>query len=135
MTDCPQDNIDILVNAAGITQNSLLSRTRAQDAQDIVNTNLMGTIWGCQTVSKRMTRQKHGENHHEARRIRSQTTDHGPSPVGCIVNVSSLLATHAGRGASVYSASKAGIVGVFCSIVPSSTPWDLSLYLTRLVQD
>lgn len=98
LADLKADNIDVLVNAAGIAQNSLLSRTRAQDAQDIVNTNLMGTIWGCQTVGKRMTRQRHG----------------------CIVNVSSLLATHAGRGASVYSASKAGIVGVFSSIVHGS---------------
>lgn len=65
----------------------------------------------------------------------AKTTDRGPSHVGCIVNISSLLATHAGRGASVYSASKAGIVGMFCSIVHRSALRALGLYLTRLVQD
>jgi len=31
---------------------------------------------------------------------------------GCIINVSSLLAEHGGRGASVYAAAKAGVVGM-----------------------
>lgn len=32
---------------------------------------------------------------------------------GCIINISSLLATHGGKGASVYAASKAGVVGMY----------------------
>ncbi|KAK8086533.1 NAD(P)-binding Rossmann-fold containing protein [Apiospora phragmitis] len=82
--------VDVLVNAAGVSQNSLLYRTGAPDVKEILGTNLVGTINGCQVVIKSMMQQKSG----------------------CIVNVSSLLATHAGRGASVYAASKAGIVGL-----------------------
>ncbi|KAK7948719.1 uncharacterized protein PG986_009605 [Apiospora aurea] len=82
--------VDILINAAGITQNSFLFKTEVPDIREILSTNLEGTINGCQVVIKTMMQQKSG----------------------CIVNVSSLLATHAGRGASVYAASKAGIVGL-----------------------
>lgn len=83
-------SMDILVNAAGITQNSLLLRTTKSEARAIVDTNLMGTIYGCQTASKVMMARKNG----------------------CIINISSLLAIRRGLGASVYAASKAGIVGM-----------------------
>lgn len=33
--------------------------------------------------------------------------------IGCIINVSSLMATKMGAGAAVYAASKAGVVGMF----------------------
>ncbi|KAI1842776.1 hypothetical protein JX266_011097 [Neoarthrinium moseri] len=85
-----QQNVDILVNAAGITQQSLLYKSDPAENQRIINTNLMGTIFGCQSVSQQMIRQKSG----------------------CIVNISSLLAVQGGLGASVYAASKAGIVGL-----------------------
>ncbi|CAJ2511371.1 Uu.00g069960.m01.CDS01 [Anthostomella pinea] len=86
--------IDVLVNAAGISQNSFLFKTRRQDVEKLIDTNLKGAIWGCQTVIPKMMKQKSG----------------------CIVNVSSLLATHGGRGASVYAATKAGIVGLTRSL-------------------
>ncbi|KAK8026129.1 hypothetical protein PG990_003952 [Apiospora arundinis] len=85
-----KQNVDILINAAGITQNSFLFNSATTDMRAILNTNLEGTMHGCQFVIQKMMKQKSG----------------------CIVNVSSLLATHAGRGASVYAASKAGIVGL-----------------------
>ncbi|RYP13465.1 hypothetical protein DL765_006878 [Monosporascus sp. GIB2] len=88
------EKTNILVNAAGVAQNSFLYRTSLADAQQIVNTNLMGTILGCQALIPKMMKQKEG----------------------CIINVSSLLATHAGRGASVYAASKAGIIGLTRSL-------------------
>ncbi|KAI1802602.1 hypothetical protein F4811DRAFT_554699 [Daldinia bambusicola] len=80
---------DILVNAAGVSQNSLLIRTEKHDVNEIITTNLSGTIWGCKYIIPKMMKQK----------------------TGCIINVASLLATHGGKGASVYAASKAGIVG------------------------
>ncbi|RYP90324.1 hypothetical protein DL770_003547 [Monosporascus sp. CRB-9-2] len=89
-----RENTDILVNAAGVAQNSFLFRTSLAETRQIVNTNLMGTILGCQAFVPKMMKQKEG----------------------CIINVSSLLATHAGRGASVYAASKAGIVGLTRSL-------------------
>ena len=33
--------------------------------------------------------------------------------IGCIINVSSLLAVKGGLGASVYAASKAGVIGMY----------------------
>ncbi|KAI0518153.1 hypothetical protein F5B22DRAFT_73645 [Xylaria bambusicola] len=82
--------LDILVNAAGISQNSFLFKTRFQEMNQLLDTNLKGTILGCQSVIPRMMKQKSGN----------------------IINVSSLLATNGGRGASVYAASKAGIIGL-----------------------
>ncbi|KAH8677955.1 hypothetical protein BX600DRAFT_506947 [Xylariales sp. PMI_506] len=101
---CKGSGIDILVNAAGISQNSFLVRTRAQAADDIIDINLKGTIWGCRAISTLMMAQKSG----------------------CIINVSSLLATHAGRGASVYAASKAGIVALTRSLA-----WELGRFGVR----
>lgn len=86
------EGYDILVNAAGVAQNSLLTSTRPDDVRSLLDTNLLGTILGCQAVVPRMIRRRSG---------------------GCIINVSSLLAVQGGKGASVYAASKAGIVGEF----------------------
>ncbi|KAI1214454.1 NAD(P)-binding protein [Annulohypoxylon truncatum] len=90
MADTKKENIDILVNAAGISQNSFLFKTSTPDIDKLVATNLMGTIWGCKNIVPRMMRQRNG----------------------CIINVSSLLASHGGRGSTVYAASKAGVVGL-----------------------
>ncbi|KXJ96430.1 hypothetical protein Micbo1qcDRAFT_229345 [Microdochium bolleyi] len=86
---------DILVNAAGVTQNSLLASTRTEDVRSLLDINLLGTILGCQAVVPRMIKRRKG---------------------GCIINVSSLLAVQGGKGASVYAASKAGIVGLTRSL-------------------
>lgn len=52
---------DILVNAAGMTQNSYLYRTDVADMQQILNVNLLGTTLGCQAFIPKMMRQKEGE--------------------------------------------------------------------------
>ncbi|KAF7524672.1 hypothetical protein G7054_g11338 [Neopestalotiopsis clavispora] len=91
-TQCP---VDILVNAAGITQDSLLFKSSLAECQQIINTNLVGTMHGCATISNWMIKQK---------------------TKGCIINVSSLLAIKGGRGASAYAASKAGILGLTRSL-------------------
>lgn len=64
--------------------------TKAEQLEDIVQTNLMGPIWACKYMSKNMIRRKSG----------------------CIVNVGSLLGSKGGIGSSVYAASKAGILGM-----------------------
>ncbi|MCJ1251749.1 hypothetical protein MMC30_008986 [Trapelia coarctata] len=92
-------NVDILVNAAGIAHSSLLVTTNPNLIEQVVQTNLMGTIWGCQTVGKAMVRQ---------RRKADDT--------GCIINVSSLLAVKGGRGSAAYAASKAGVLGLTRSL-------------------
>jgi len=104
---------DILVNAAGVSQSSLLIQTEPSGIEDVVQTNLMGTIWGCQSVGKLMV-----ANQRRARKERDRNNQahdeqadvEMPSP--CIINISSLLALQNGRGSSVYAASKAGILGL-----------------------
>ncbi|KAK9332426.1 hypothetical protein V1520DRAFT_334854 [Lipomyces starkeyi] len=85
-------SIDILVNAAGVAQNKLLFTTPGSEIEDIIRTNLMGTIFACRTFARPMTRRKEG---------------------GCIINISSVLAARGARGSAVYAASKAGIEGAF----------------------
>jgi len=98
---------DILINSAGISHSSLLMamKTRSAlsngdgDVERIINTNLMGTIYACRAASKAM--------------LRGKKKDPSPKHSPCIINISSLLATHGGRGTSVYSASKAGVLGIY----------------------
>jgi len=92
MEELKDDKTSVLVNAAGIAQNGLMARTNDRGIRDIIQTNLEGTILGCKYVTDRM------------RKDRTK---------GCVVNISSLLANHGGRGAAVYAASKAGIISEF----------------------
>ncbi|KAI2779291.1 NAD(P)-binding protein [Daldinia loculata] len=94
ISDSKLQTCDILVNAAGVSQNSFLFNTSRLDVTEIIATNLTGTIWGCKHFIPKMMKQRKG----------------------CIINVASLLATHGGRGASVYAASKAGVVGLTRSL-------------------
>lgn len=87
---------DVLVNAAGVTHASFLIRTESSVINHIIDTNLTGTILGCKTVLKSFM---------------------VPKRKGVIINIASLLAQKGGRGASVYAASKAGIVGLTRSLV------------------
>ncbi|KAI1480743.1 NAD(P)-binding protein [Daldinia eschscholtzii] len=104
VSDTKLQACDILVNAAGISQNSLLFNTNKCDVNSVISTNLTGTIWGCKFIIPKMMKQKSG----------------------CIINVASLLATHGGRGASVYAASKAGIVGLTRSLA-----WEVGRFGVR----
>ncbi|ORY56983.1 short chain dehydrogenase [Pseudomassariella vexata] len=100
--------VDVLVNAAGISQNSFMFKTSLHQAKEIVDVNLMGTMYGCQLLLPTMMRQKSGKVN---RMFDSFITNNKATP-GCIINISSLLATHAGRGAAAYAASKAGVVSL-----------------------
>ncbi|KAL7798191.1 3-ketoacyl-reductase [Trichoderma ceciliae] len=83
--------IDILVNCAGVSQTTLLKRTPDEELSTIVDTNLLATMLVCKHAYMR--------------------------PNGCIINVSSLMATKGGLGATAYAASKAGVIGftrAFC---------------------
>ncbi|PQE05235.1 3-oxoacyl-acyl carrier reductase protein [Rutstroemia sp. NJR-2017a BBW] len=86
----PKPQIDILVNAAGITHSSPLITTSPDLIESVLHTNLQGTIWGCKVVSRMMVRRREG----------------------CIINVSSLLGMKGGRGSAAYAASKAGVLGL-----------------------
>ncbi|KAK1472511.1 short-chain dehydrogenase [Colletotrichum cuscutae] len=91
--------IDVLVNAAGIAQFQLLQNTSPQAARELIDTNLMGTIFMSRYMAQRMKRRRADRD-------------------ACIINVASLLAEKGSPGTSVYAASKAGIIGSEASLTP-----------------
>ncbi|KUI58910.1 3-oxoacyl-[acyl-carrier-protein] reductase FabG [Cytospora mali] len=87
-------SVDVLVNAAGVSQSSLLTKTSPLEIESILNTNLRSTVLGCRVIGKQMMKRARDER-----------------PNCSILNVSSVMAMRGGTGASVYAASKAGILG------------------------
>lgn len=86
--------LDILVNNAGITKDNLLLRAKEQDWDAVIDTNMKGTFLCTQEAIKIMSRQKYGR----------------------IVNLTSVVAYIGNPGQSIYSASKAGIIGFTRSV-------------------
>jgi len=83
------NKIDILVNNAGVTADNLLMRVSPADWDQVVGTNLKGTILCTKVVSRHMIRQRSGR----------------------ILNISSVAGQMGNAGQSLYAAAKAGIIG------------------------
>jgi 3-oxoacyl-[acyl-carrier protein] reductase len=81
--------IDILVNNAGVTADGLLMRMKTADWDQVIGTNLRGTVLCTKVVSRQMIKQRSGR----------------------IVNLSSVVGQMGNVGQSLYAASKAGIIG------------------------
>ena len=81
--------IDVLVNNAGITRDTLLLRMKLEDWQAVIDTNLTGVFSCTRAVSKIMLKQKSGR----------------------IVNIASVAGQMGNPGQANYSASKAGVIG------------------------
>lgn len=79
--------IDGLVNNAGMTKDTLILRMKADDFDQVINTNLRGTFLVTRAVVKSMIRAR----------------------AGSIVSVSSVIGAMGNAGQSNYAASKAGI--------------------------
>lgn len=79
--------LDIAVNNAGIARDQLIIRTRPEDFDAVVATNLRGTWNVCRAVTRPMLRARRGR----------------------IVNLSSAVASLGNPGQSGYAASKGGI--------------------------
>ncbi|KAH7646439.1 carbonyl reductase family member 4 [Dermatophagoides farinae] len=89
MVNKRNEQIDVLVNSAGITLNKLLFSTKLDDIYNVINTNLISAILITKLLSKQMVRQKNGS----------------------IINIGSIVGSHGNIGQTVYSASKAGLIG------------------------
>lgn len=101
--------VDILINAAGISNTSVLPRIKPSDISLTLRTNLEGAI----ATSRLMLRSL------ILRRTANKTgtsDDEGTKRSRCIINISSLLAHKGGTGAVPYAASKAGLLGLTRSL-------------------
>lgn len=81
--------IDVLVNNAGITKDTLLLRMKLEQWQAVIDLNLTGVFLCTKAVSKTMLKQRSGR----------------------IINIASVAGQMGNPGQANYSAAKAGVIG------------------------
>lgn len=81
--------IDVLVNNAGITRDTLLLRMKPEEWQAVIDLNLTGVFLCTRAVSKLMLKQRSGR----------------------IINIASVAGQMGNPGQANYSAAKAGVIG------------------------
>lgn len=86
--------IDIMVNNAGITKDTLLLRMKEEDFDSVIDINLKGVFNCMKSITPIMIRQKHGK----------------------IINLSSVVGISGNAGQVNYAASKAGVIGMTKSL-------------------
>ena len=84
------DQVDVVVNNAGINRDALLVQTATQDFDDVIATNLTGAFLMCRRAVQEFIAQGEG---------------------GRIVSISS-MSEHGARSQAVYAASKGGLYGL-----------------------
>lgn len=82
--------VDILINNAGITRDTLLTRMKKSEWQDVIDLNLTGVFLCTQAAAKIMMKQRKGR----------------------IVNIASVVGLIGNIGQANYSAAKAGVIGL-----------------------
>lgn len=82
--------VDVLVNNAGITRDTLLMRMKEEDFDAVINTNMKGCFNMMKAVTKPMMKQRKG----------------------AIINMSSVIGLVGNIGQLNYAASKAGVLGM-----------------------
>ena len=83
------ERIDVLVNNAGITKDTLLLRMKPEQWQAVIDLNLTGVFLCTKAVSKTMLKQRSGR----------------------IINIASVAGQMGNPGQANYSAAKAGVIG------------------------
>ncbi len=82
--------IDVLVNNAGITRDTIILKMKEKDWDAVIDVNLKGTFNCTQKVSRYMLKQRSGS----------------------IINITSVIGISGNIGQSNYAASKAGVIGL-----------------------
>ena len=82
--------IDILINNAGITRDSLLMRMKEEDWDAVLRVNLKGAFNFTKAVCRGMIKQRYGK----------------------VVNIASIIGIMGNAGQANYAASKAGLIGL-----------------------
>ena len=81
--------VDVLVNNAGITRDTLLFRMSDDDWDSVLRTNLFSCFYWCKHLTRPMTRKRWGR----------------------IVNIASVVGLMGNAGQANYAAAKAGMIG------------------------
>ncbi|MGJ9381373.1 beta-ketoacyl-ACP reductase [Salipaludibacillus neizhouensis] len=87
-------SIEILVNNAGITRDTLIMRMKEEDFDAVIDTNLKGVFNCAKAVTRPMMKQRYGR----------------------IINISSVVGVLGNAGQANYVASKAGVIGLTKSL-------------------
>lgn len=88
------ERIDVVINNAGITRDTLLMRMSEEQWDEVINTNLKSVFNMTKAVQRTMLKQR----------------------AGSIVNMSSVVGVKGNAGQANYAASKAGILGFTKSV-------------------
>ena len=83
------DNIDVLINNAGITKDNLLMRMTEEDFDKVIDVNLKSVFNMVKAVQRTFLKNR----------------------AGSIINISSIVGVKGNAGQANYAASKAGIIG------------------------
>ncbi|CAM9913107.1 unnamed protein product [Ascophyllum nodosum] len=86
----PDEQIEVLVNNAGITRDTLTMRMKPDQWQQVIDLNLGGVFYCSQAACKVMLKQRKGR----------------------IVNISSVVGLIGNPGQANYAAAKAGVLGI-----------------------
>ncbi len=92
--------IDVLVNNAGITRDTLLLRMKLEEWQAVIDLNLTGVFLCTKAVSKIMLKQRSGR----------------------IINITSVAGQMGNPGQANYSAAKAGVIGFTKTVAKELAP-------------
>jgi 3-oxoacyl-[acyl-carrier protein] reductase len=95
--------LDVLVNNAGVTSDSLLVRTRTEEWHRVLDTNLNGAFLTTRAAVKQMIRQRGGR----------------------VINISSVVGLSGQAGQSNYAAAKAGLIGFSKSLALELAPREI----------
>ena len=89
------DQVDILINNAGITKDNILPRMKDEEWNDVIQTNLTGNFYTSQRAIKKMIKNKWGR----------------------IIFISSVVGISGNQGQANCAASKAGLIGLSLSLI------------------
>lgn len=100
-----KSNPAILVNNAGITQDTLLMRMKDEQWDDVINVNLRSAFLLCRAVTKSMMKARYGR----------------------IINMTSVIGLRGNAGQANYAASKAGLIGFTKSLARELGPRNITV--------
>jgi 3-oxoacyl-[acyl-carrier protein] reductase len=133
-----------VVHAAGVTHSQLLVRTTDADVEALVRTNLLGAVYVSRAAVRSMLPRRRGKGMMASvERVRRMggadargRREGGSAALGCLVLVGSAVGTGGNAGQTVYSATKAALMGArgACSVAhvlktrtPAHAVWSTGL--------